>query len=451
MKEKYDITTESEFKSYFHQMLNLDDLKIRRISSISEDDFSGGGAFKAVSAFFDSSKYNNSAQETILHLKQEFLRTGKIEDNEYKRFIVEVLDPEIAEKANECMKLNYDATYDARQQEIEAQQQVLQHQLDLARIELDVAEYEKLKDNGFYIEITGNVESEFVLKLGWMPPNYASSPTKVSSIFSNSLKKVGAIRFHENTIIHPGDEIQQHVVRISDDEGFVTFSVKGYPSDLELKIPSRGGGAFPIGTIIASNLTFSQFSYETRNNPTGEYDSRQSKWAPADGRKVEGSYYSRYHPHVPDLRGQFLRGFNVMDIGVNQNYRNGKDENDRRLIDEYSYQGAEIGIHQHTITVSGKTSKNGSHTHAAAGKHSHDLNNNLLGYSGDSAGQSNQANKHGKPVGSKHRTGDSGNHKHPSAGDHRHSISISGTTDKSGSTETTVKNLAVYYYVRINL
>ncbi len=61
----------------------------------------------------------------------------------------------------------------------------------------------------------------------------------------------------------------------------------------------------PIGTIVISVVNFSQFSANSK------FDPKTSKWAPADGRLVAGSKFQElYGDHLPDLRGQFIVGFN---------------------------------------------------------------------------------------------------------------------------------------------
>ncbi len=69
-----------------------------------------------------------------------------------------------------------------------------------------------------------------------------------------------------------------------------------------------------IGQIVASYLDYRHFSAVSGQNEA--FNSATSKWAPADGRNVSGSVYafvvSRSN-NAPDLRGVFLRGLNAMD------------------------------------------------------------------------------------------------------------------------------------------
>lgn len=68
----------------------------------------------------------------------------------------------------------------------------------------------------------------------------------------------------------------------------------------------------PIGTIIPSMLDSSLFAKAVGDSP--DFDSIKSKWVLADGQK--DLTHSKYHrltgeSYTPDLRGMFLRGLNV--------------------------------------------------------------------------------------------------------------------------------------------
>jgi len=86
----------------------------------------------------------------------------------------------------------------------------------------------------------------------------------------------------------------------------------------------------PVGTIIHSILTESQFTGETG-----------AGWVLADGRNVSGSRYNTITGNVtvPDLRGQFLRGKNNGRSDGNQN-----PDGDLTLG---SYQVNEVKGHNH--------------------------------------------------------------------------------------------------------
>jgi hypothetical protein len=66
----------------------------------------------------------------------------------------------------------------------------------------------------------------------------------------------------------------------------------------------------PVGSIVASMLTESQFAQEVGDPPN--FNLGTSKWTLADGKPVPGTRYAalRQNEPVPDLRGIFLRGKN---------------------------------------------------------------------------------------------------------------------------------------------
>ncbi|MFZ8198397.1 hypothetical protein [Alteromonas portus] len=72
---------------------------------------------------------------------------------------------------------------------------------------------------------------------------------------------------------------------------------------------------FPIGSIITTVLDWDSFSQITEGKSSSTWDAGKSRWAPADGRSVSASKYTRKtgKAEAPDLRGVFLRGLNQFD------------------------------------------------------------------------------------------------------------------------------------------
>ena len=64
----------------------------------------------------------------------------------------------------------------------------------------------------------------------------------------------------------------------------------------------------PVGTIISSTLTPEEFAKSISEDLGGDY--RERKWVLADGREVLGTQYAilTNNRPLPDLRGVFLRG-----------------------------------------------------------------------------------------------------------------------------------------------
>ena len=97
--------------------------------------------------------------------------------------------------------------------------------------------------------------------------------------------------------------------------------------------------AVPLGTIISSMLDPEAYAREV-GDPS-EFDRSRSKWAPADARSIEGSDLarkaerhgwpvprnSRGEPVAIDLRGVFLRGLNRFDSEMGERHEGEGDPN----------------------------------------------------------------------------------------------------------------------------
>jgi len=163
----------------------------------------------------------------------------------------------------------------------------------------------------------------------------------------------------------------------------------------------------PVGTIISSYLNWDEFQNVTDNNSLCIdflFHSKKSFWSPCDGRILDPesklSLASTNLTKVPDLRGLFLRGFNIMD------------EN------ESGY-----GI---TVVEDGDPDNHrirGQRQNDDIKKHSHSYDVNKNDIDGSNSGTSKDpAKKHFKTE----------------------------STGISGGEETRPKNMAVYYYIKIN-
>ncbi len=149
----------------------------------------------------------------------------------------------------------------------------------------------------------------------------------------------------------------------------------------------------PIGTIIASFLSFDRFREAAGENGVWK---RTDKWAPCDGRDVTGSKFATYSQNItPDLRGYFLRALNSFDddppAGVQDVTRDINRKVGNHQDDEFKRHGHDV------ITMNGQTGIGPSR----------------------------------RPI--------EGN-----GGDNSH------RTEETGGDETRPINIAVYYYIKIN-
>ncbi len=183
----------------------------------------------------------------------------------------------------------------------------------------------------------------------------------------------------------------------------------------------------PVGTVIASALDWAAFQSVAQNNvrnPGGlSWSPRYSKWAPADGRAIPESSLARLstRPNAPDLRGVFVRGLNRFDPEESQAVPADRSDPEPREVG--SFEGEGFKAHSHAGTTG---ADNPDHTHTFVGYR----------FGADGGGQPTQTL--GIPWNgfSGTTTGASTRHQHPIAPD--------------GGLETRPKNVALYYYIRIN-
>ena len=78
---------------------------------------------------------------------------------------------------------------------------------------------------------------------------------------------------------------------------------------------SVGSAGLPVGSIVSSLLVPDVFAYSAGDNV--KFSAQQSSWSPADGRSVAGSRYEQLanNDSAPDLRGLFLRSVNEYPDG----------------------------------------------------------------------------------------------------------------------------------------
>ena len=152
-----------------------------------------------------------------------------------------------------------------------------------------------------------------------------------------------------------------------------------------------------IGTIIASTLTYDKLCIQL--NERASFNAKKSTYAPCDGRLVAGSYYSEVtdKTRALDLRGRFLRGLNMFyEDEQAGSFDQLKADPDSRSMGDYQADAFKSHTHQYTDRQEG------------AGNQADD---------GNDVGFSKVETK---------------------------------TTSGTGGEETRPKNIAVYYYMRIN-
>lgn len=123
-------------------------------------------------------------------------------------------------------------------------------------------------------------------------------------------------------------------------------------------VKAHGTGIVPIGAIVASTLSWEDFSVASGN--TADFSAVESIWVPCDGRPLSGSIASqKYKMHrAPDLRGVFLRGLNEFVPGATQPLDSTHADPDSSR-DAGSFQGDELRSHSHSMGYHKKGLANG--------------------------------------------------------------------------------------------
>ncbi|QNN77218.1 hypothetical protein IAE60_15010 [Pseudoxanthomonas mexicana] len=189
----------------------------------------------------------------------------------------------------------------------------------------------------------------------------------------------------------------QRFRRTKDDEpALVQLDVHGRPTVPVTIAAKKKFDPLPVGMVVASPLPWGQFAQVSGDSAS--FDPRRNKWAPCDGRPVAGSALATGGAaETPDLRGVFVRGLNDFAAGNVPPVAADRADPDagRRAGD---FQADELKSHSHELGYHRWGLKNGN---------------------GDVNLEASQPR--------------------PSA-----------STKPTGGAETRPKNVALYYYVKIN-
>ena len=175
---------------------------------------------------------------------------------------------------------------------------------------------------------------------------------------------------------------------------------------IAVQISAQESDKIPVGTIVSSILEPFEFMKAADSRWPIVPSNPKSKWVPADGvMDISGSKYFRITKknHTPDLRGMFIRGLN--EFQLNQKRTDGKEDPDGTGRKSGDYQMDDLKSHNHNF-----------HWYVGSGAR---LPNNFPGIEKNSYNpNTNQA--------------------------------ASAAVAYSGGQETRPRNIAVYYYIKIN-
>lgn len=166
----------------------------------------------------------------------------------------------------------------------------------------------------------------------------------------------------------------------------------------EAKVLSIFNQHLPVGTIVPSVLEPRTFAIVAGDS--GNFDPRSSSWVPADGRDIAGSEFTKQTGSIrtPDLRGMFLRGLNYTEPNNPRSDGKQDPEGDARKPGDYQVDAFFKHAHPYTGTTDSKEERTDGNTYP---------------------------------------------HK-------KDAFPCPKETDPVGGAETRPKNIAVYYYLKIN-
>ena len=184
--------------------------------------------------------------------------------------------------------------------------------------------------------------------------------------------------------------------------------------------------------------------------PTGTITAFGGSTAPTGYLECNGQSTSGYAAlaavvgsNVPDLRGQFVRGWaNNGSIDAGRTIRSSQDED----FKEHTHSSTSAADHTHTIN------NGGTHNHGMSGSGDHQHSYNRTGFRGDYSSSSGFTVYGTSEYGT--ATGWAGNHAHTiyNNGDHNHSMGAAGghnhTIGDTGGTETRPRNIALMYIIK---
>jgi len=193
--------------------------------------------------------------------------------------------------------------------------------------------------------ITGD---DIIVTVRWNLTN--GDPNQTSTLQTVSLGNAKSIDYNfqeQRTTIKPLNSLTGGFRRINPKEdAIIALSFSNQPVVNILVKGANSSSILPIGTIVASNLDYTQFC--TLNDITiSTTDYSKPSWVPADGRTVPNSIYSKVSSSVPDLRGIFLRGKNqFFSSGEPMLIESHKDKGTRETN---GFQDESIRPHDHQI------------------------------------------------------------------------------------------------------
>ncbi|WP_409029031.1 hypothetical protein [Gracilimonas sediminicola] len=412
-KTKFTLVNENEVYNHFTELFEYSEAELDQLANSYESDQSLDGSYKAVALFWSKNRSKQEFRTRFRELQFKHKAGLTIDNSFYLEYYQEVVNQGALDAYVECMRI--------------------QQELEIEKKRLNVL------SGGFFYEYVGDLLTGFTFTLKKKPVSGQIESTKIVSVIPSNIEFDGSYNLKPGAILKNFTGLSQ-LMKLKDPNipATLTINIEGF-DPLIIEFPAYPYANFPVGSIIISTLDFNQFSKTTKNQMP--FDPRSSKWAPADGRSVPGSDYEQFNTYLPDMRGQFVRGKNqFFSSGEPNSYHNSRDEGLRFDKERYSYQHQSTAAPQKPFKTE-KISLVDKHITHFRGQNysggSHQNVNRSINYNG----WSNKA-----------ETGEGGD------GSNEYTIRFKGATTKSssayavtgGDTETAPKNIALYYYIRIN-
>lgn len=416
----FQIYSEVQINEAYALMLTKTEEELDTIAKQYSSGESLSGKIKMIGAVWSSNKDNSQFREKFKMMQFRY-QSGQVIDNSFYDYVkTKTVNNETLNKWESC-----------KNKELET------------RVKLKDLSVQK---GGFIKEIIGDESGLFTFIINKKPEQGQIDSVKIISVTKNNLEFLGSNNLKAGELIENYTGISQSMRLVNPDKtASLVVTIENF-NPITHEFTKNALSHFPIGSIIASTLDFNQFSRETKNNPNGYFDTAESKWSPADGRRVMGSDYQKnYNDMLPDLRGQFLRGLNQFySSGEPDEYENGKDEGARIQKNKYSYQNHATAVPtEGTPFKTLKTDVSDRYISDLQGGNykskSHENLNKVRslpedGWSGyvESGEGGDGSNQYGTRLHSK-----------------KGILELSQIV-QGGDMETRPKNIGVYYYIRIN-
>lgn len=206
-----------------------------------------------------------------------------------------------------------------------------------------------VQKDGIVYQVNGKENEIFSITFRYIP-NEESDPEK---LIITGLNVTGGGVKHIPTRIKDGTMLRRYtgytqLFRRTETKRTINIQldIKGR-SGISIMVPGlKPQDLIPVGTIIPSVLPWPQFIQTV--NDMAAYNPNVNKWAPCDARSIAGSELARLGggTHTPDLRGMFIRGLNrFASDEPDPVSKKRQDPNTKRKVG--SFQPENVGDHSH--------------------------------------------------------------------------------------------------------